>query len=82
LWHPIFFQAIGKAGLSMFATLFRQVIGLIPLIYILPTYLGIDGIWLSYPVADTLSAMVVGFLLWREWQRLPLIVQNHELEEA
>uniref|UniRef100_UPI003216EB80 MATE family efflux transporter n=1 Tax=uncultured Draconibacterium sp. TaxID=1573823 RepID=UPI003216EB80 len=77
-----FFQAIGKAGLSMFATLFRQVIGLIPLLYILPTYLKIDGIWLSYPIADTLSAAVVGFLLYREWQRLPLIVQNHELEEA
>ncbi len=76
-----FFQAIGKAGLSMFATLFRQVIGLIPLLYILPIYLNIDGIWLSYPIADTLSAMVVGFLLYREWQRLPLIVQNHGLEE-
>lgn len=75
-----FFQAIGKAGLSIFATLFRQVIGLIPLIYILPTYMGIDGIWLSYPVADTLSAIVVGFLLWREWQRLPLIVQNQDLD--
>lgn len=77
-----FFQAIGKAGLSMFATIFRQVIGLIPLLYILPTYMGIDGIWLSYPVADTLSAMVVGFLLWREWQRLPLIVQNSELADS
>ena len=76
-----FFQAIGKAGLSMFATIFRQVIGLIPLLYILPTYMGIDGIWLSYPIADSLSAMVVGFLLWREWQRLPLIVPNHELVE-
>ncbi|WP_346863230.1 MATE family efflux transporter [uncultured Draconibacterium sp.] len=77
-----FFQAIGKAGLSMFATLFRQVLGLIPLLYILPLYFKIDGIWMSYPIADTLSAMVVGFLLYREWQRLPQIVENHELEEA
>ena len=75
-----FFQAIGKAGLSMFATLFRQVIGLVPLIYILPVYFDIDGIWLSYPAADTLSAMMVGFLLWREWKRLPLIVKNNEIE--
>ena len=76
-----FFQAIGKAGLSMFATLFRQVIGLIPLLYILPGFLGIDGIWLSYPVADTMSAMVVGFMLYREWRRLPLIIENNETEE-
>ena len=51
----------------MFATLFRQVIGLIPLLYILPHFWGIDGIWLSYPAADILSASVVGFLLYREW---------------
>ncbi|WP_319503421.1 MATE family efflux transporter [uncultured Draconibacterium sp.] len=73
-----FFQAIGKAGLSMFATVFRQVIMLIPLIFILPGFFGIDGIWISYPVADTMSAMVVGFILYREWKRLPLIIENSD----
>lgn len=66
-----FFQAIGKARLAMFATLFRQVIMLIPLLFILPEYFGIEGIWLSYPVADAMSALVVTFLLVREWRRLP-----------
>jgi len=66
-----FFQAVGKAKLAMFATLFRQVIMLIPLLFILPEYFGIEGIWLSYPVADTMSALVVTFLLVREWRRLP-----------
>ncbi len=69
-----FFQAVGKAKLALFATLFRQVIGLIPLLLILPGFWGIDGIWLSYPIADTMSAIVVGFLLYREWNRLPGIV--------
>ena len=73
-----FFQAIGKAGLSMFATVFRQVIMLIPLIYILPRFFDIDGIWISYPVADIMSAIVVGFILFREWKRLPLIVENSD----
>ncbi|HYQ57729.1 MAG TPA: MATE family efflux transporter [Draconibacterium sp.] len=73
-----FFQAIGKAGLSMFATIFRQVIGLIPLIYILPHFFDIDGIWMSYPVSDAMSALVVGFLLHREWKRLPSIVEISE----
>lgn len=71
-----FFQAIGKAKLSMFATLFRQVIGLIPLLYILPGYWGIDGIWFSYPIADTMSAMLVSLLLIREWKRLPALLEN------
>ncbi len=76
-----FFQAIGKAGLSMFATVFRQVIMLIPLIYILPGFFDIDGIWISYPVADTMSAIVVGFILYREWKRLPLIIDANDTEE-
>lgn len=65
-----FFQSIGKAKLSMFATLFRQVIGLIPLIFILPEFWGIDGIWAAYPLSDTMSATVVLILLIREWKRL------------
>lgn len=71
-----FFQAIGKAGLSLFATLFRQVIALIPLLFILPSFWGIDGIWISFPISDTLSAIVVAFLLVREWKRLPLTVST------
>ena len=65
-----FFQSVGKAKLAMFATLFRQVIGLIPLLYILPGILGINGIWLAYPIADTMSAIAVSILLVREWKNL------------
>jgi putative MATE family efflux protein len=75
-----FFQAIGKAGLSLFATLFRQVIALIPLLFILPGFYGIDGIWISFPISDTLSALVVAFILVREWKRLPLIVAKNDEE--
>jgi len=66
-----FFQAIGKARLAMFATLFRQVIGLIPLLFILPGFWGISGIWLAYPIADTMAAAAVSILLVREWRKLP-----------
>lgn len=68
-----FFQSVGKAKLAMFATLFRQVFGLIPLILILPGFYGIKGIWLAYPIADTMSAIVVSILLVIEWRRLSKI---------
>jgi len=71
-----FFQAVGKAKLALFATLFRQVIGLIPLLLILPGFWGIDGIWLSYPIADSMSAVAVGLILYREWKYLPITVQQ------
>jgi len=65
-----FFQSVGKAKLAMFATLFRQVILLIPLLFIFPVFWGINGIWFAFPVADTISAMAVSFLLVREWRKL------------
>jgi putative MATE family efflux protein len=65
-----YFQAIGKAKIAMFATLIRQAILLIPLLYILPSFFKIDGIWLAYPVSDSISALVVSVLLIREWRKL------------
>jgi putative MATE family efflux protein len=65
-----FFQSVGKAKIAMFATLFRQVILLIPLIYIFPGFWGINGIWIAFPVADTISALAVSFVLIREWNKL------------
>lgn len=71
-----FFQSVGKAKIALFATLFRQVILLIPLILIFPRFWGINGIWLAFPVADTMSALAVTFLLIREWKKLNEISLN------
>jgi putative MATE family efflux protein len=71
-----FFQAVGKAKIAMFTTLFRQVIGLIPLIFLLPEFFGITGIWLAYPIADLIAAVAVFLLLIREWKRLPALVSK------
>jgi Na+-driven multidrug efflux pump len=68
-----YFQAIGKAKIAMFATLFRQVIGLIPLLFILPEFWGISGIWLAYPLADLMSGIVVFFFLLNSWKKLPMM---------
>lgn len=69
-----FFQSVGKAKLAMFATLFRQVIALIPLLLLLPGFFSINGIWMAFPLSDTISAVAVAFILVKEWKRLPLMV--------
>jgi Na+-driven multidrug efflux pump len=74
-----FFQAIGKAKIAMFATLFRQVISLIPLLFILPEFFGITGIWIAYPVSDLLAATAVSIFLVREWRRLPGIANENQI---
>lgn len=53
-----FFQSIGKAKISIFLSLTRQFIFLIPCIIILPSIYGLHGAWASMPVADGLSAIV------------------------
>ncbi len=65
-----YFQSIGKASTAIFLTLLRQVFMLIPLLFILPPLLGLKGVWLAAPIADTVSALVCGTLLYIEWQRL------------
>lgn len=65
-----YFQSVGKARLSLFLTLLRQVVLLIPLVLILPGFYGVDGIWMSMPISDSLSAIVSFTLLVREWKRL------------
>ncbi|MBN2743596.1 putative MATE family efflux protein [Breznakibacter xylanolyticus] len=65
-----FFQSTGKAGVAALLSLLRQVIILLPALMILPHFFNIQGVWLAGPVADTLSAIVVLFFLWREIKRL------------
>lgn len=53
-----FFQAIGKAKIAIFLSLTRQLLFLIPALYLMPLILELNGVWLSSPVADFLSAFV------------------------
>ena len=65
-----FFQSIGKPQKSIVLSLTRQVIFLIPLLWILPNVLGINGVWLSLTISDFLSVILAGIILWIELKRL------------
>ena len=47
-----FFQSIGKAKISIFLSLTRQLLYLLPSLIFFPRFMGLDGIWTSMPVAD------------------------------
>ncbi len=61
-----FFQSIGKASKAIFISTTRQVIFLIPLLLILPPCLGTNGVWISMPISDAISALTAGILLYFE----------------
>lgn len=54
----IFFQAIGKPVPAMALSLSRQIVFLIPAMFLLGAAFGIDGLLWSGPVSDTLSGVV------------------------
>ncbi|WP_430934728.1 MATE family efflux transporter [Saccharicrinis sp. 156] len=65
-----YYQSIGKAGVSAFLSLLRQVIFLIPLLFILPNYYGLNGVWFSAPVSDTMAALVCVCFMIKEFRKL------------
>ena len=65
-----YYQSIGKAKISMFVSLLRQVILLIPFTIILPKFIGLDGVWAAGACADSLSVIITLILLRKEFKQL------------
>ena len=61
-----FFSSIGKPAKGTFLSLTRQIIFLLPLLIVLPIFMGIDGIMYAGPVADLLAAVISAFFLVKE----------------
>ena len=59
-----FFQSIGKRQLSMFISLSRQMIFLLPMLILLPRMIGVEGVWWSMCLADIYSVAISWGLLW------------------
>lgn len=58
-----FFQSLGKVHLSIFLSLSRQVLYLIPALYICSTFWGLNGVWAATAVADFFSILTTLFIL-------------------
>lgn len=65
-----YFSAVGKPLKGMVLSLTRQVLFFIPLVLILPHFLGLDGIMYSAPVADGVAFVVSLIFVLREWKHL------------
>jgi len=61
-----YFQAIGKALPALLLTLSRQGLFFIPLLFILPNFYGVMGVWIAFPVADIFSTLMTAYFLNRE----------------
>lgn len=68
-----FFQSIGMAKKAIFLSLTRQVLYLIPLVLLLPVFIGLDGVWWSMPVSDVLAAVTAVAMLTYQFKQFKKI---------
>lgn len=58
-----FFQCIGKVKISIFLSLSRQLLFLLPALALLPIWFGLDGVWLAQPVSDLIASVVTAWIM-------------------
>ncbi len=66
----IFFQAVGEPLKSAIVSLTRDIIFFVPLVIILPRFLGIKGVLIASPIADILGIIVTIFLTWHFFNKI------------
>jgi putative MATE family efflux protein len=60
-----FFQCIGKVRISIFLSLSRQLIFLLPMAYLFPLFWNLDGVWYAMPASDFIAfAFTIPILMW------------------
>lgn len=74
----VYFQAVGKPKLSLFMSLSRQVIVLIPCIILLSRRFGVVGVWYAGPMADFLSSFLTFILIRRELKTLNKLIKSKD----
>ena len=58
-----FFQCLGMVRKSIFLSLTRQLIFLLPLVYTLPIWFEEKGVWISFPISDALNILISAILI-------------------
>jgi Na+-driven multidrug efflux pump len=76
------FQALGKAVQSFITSVSRSALFLLPCVLILPRYLQLDGVWLTFPVTDALTLILVLILIIpqiRDLRKMDLLTKEKNL---
>lgn len=71
-----FFQSLGMPKKSIFLSVSRQLVFLIPLLLILPHFYGTAGVWASIAASDCISIVTAGALLWHFFRKGTLTAKN------
>lgn len=73
-----FFQSLGMVKKSIILSLSRQILFLLPMLYVLPLWYGANGVWMSFPISDVLSALLTAILLRRLFRKFNRLQDGEE----
>lgn len=68
-----FFQCIGKVNISIFLSLSRQLLVLLPMAYLFPLLWGLDGVWYSMPASDFVSFLMTIVVLMNYMKKIKVV---------
>ena len=74
-----YFQSIGNAVTSAILTVIRQIVLLVSMLFLLPHFWGLEGIWRATPVSDCLSALIFIVVIINEFRRLNKLIPLHSV---
>lgn len=65
-----YFQAVGKAKITIILNIIRLFFLLLPLLYFLPKHYGVKGVWLAIPITDFVLAIITSYFVIKEFKFL------------
>ncbi len=65
-----YFQTVGKAKITTAINIIRQFFLMLPLLYFLPKYYGVNGVWMAVPVTDFTLALITSYFVIKEFKTL------------
>lgn len=72
------YQNLGMVSKSIFLSLSRQLLILVPLLYLLPLSMNEDGVWYAFPISDTASCIIALVLISATLRKLGKLKDGDE----
>lgn len=66
------FESLGKGSLSLIISLLRQFIIIIPLSLILIPWIGLQGVWITFPLSEFIASLIAVIFFYRSYKRINL----------
>ena len=74
------FQAIGKGMPSLLLSFLRQIILLLPIMYLLGEYYGLETLWYAFPISETIATILM--IVWLSTSLKSIFAEMEEIKET